>query len=234
MYNEERNVEKTLSCISSYMDKTFGDEYEVIFINDGSRDNCAEMVKEYIEKENSKIRLIDCKVNMGKGYAVRQGVLASQGDIVMFTDCDLAYGTDVIKKFYDEMVERGADIAVGSRNLDKSGYDGYTFLRKIASKAYIKVLCVIGGLRLSDSQCGCKAFEKSIAHKIFSFCEVNRFAFDFEAILIATKMKAKIIEIPVKIITHDESSMNIVTDSIKMVRDILKMKSRIKKLPLDK
>ena len=105
MYNEERNVDKALSTLSSYMDKNFGEDYEIIFINDGSRDSCAERVKEYIEKENGKIRLIDCKVNMGKGHAVRQGVLASEGDIVMFTDCDLAYGTDVIKRFYDEMKE---------------------------------------------------------------------------------------------------------------------------------
>ena len=96
------------------------------------------------------------------------------------------------------------------------------------------MLCLIGGLRLSDSQCGCKAFEKSTAHKVFSFCEVNRFAFDFEAILIATKLKAKIIEIPVRILEHSESSMHIVSDSMKMIRDILKMKSRIKKIKFDK
>ena len=210
--------------------KNFENEYELIFINDGSRDKCGDIVREYIETKNPHVRLVDYETNMGKGYAVRQGVLASEGDIVMFTDCDLAYGTDVIKRFYDEMIKSGADIAVGSRNLDKSGYEGYTFTRKLASKLYIKVLCIIGGLRLSDSQCGCKAFDGKMGKSIFSLCEVNRFAFDFEAILIGTHKKAKIIEIPVKIINHSESSMHIVSDSIKMVRDIMKMKKRIRKM----
>ena len=66
--------------------------------------------------------------------------------------------------------------------------------------------------------------------KVFSYCEVNRFAFDFEAILLATKFKASIIEIPVRIIENSESSMHIVRDSIKMVKDIISMKKRIKKI----
>ena len=234
MYNEGKIVKSTMETLSAYMDENFKDEYEIIFINDGSRDNCAEIVKEYSENNNNRIRLIEYGQNMGKGYAVRQGVLSGEGDIIMFTDCDLAYGTDVIKRFYDEMVEKKAGLAVGSRNLDKSGYEGYTLLRKIISKTYIKVLCIIGGLSLSDSQCGCKAFEKNIAKKVFSHCEINRFAFDFEAILIAIKFKADIIEIPVKIIHNAESSMHIVSDSIKMVRDILKMKKRIRKIEADK
>jgi len=230
MYNEERIVEDTLNTVSRYMKDTFIDNYEIIFISDGSKDNCAEKVKNYNDEH---VRLISYEQNMGKGYAVRQGVLGSQGDIVMFTDCDLAYGCDVIKRFYDEMTEKGADVAVGSRNLDKSGYEGYSFMRRLVSKAYIIFLSVIGGLKLSDSQCGCKAFSGEMGKKVFSHCEINRFAFDFEAIMIATKAKAKIIEIPVKIIQNNSNtSMNMVKDSIKMVRDILKMKKRIKKLEL--
>ena len=228
MYNEEKIVEDTLKTVCTYMKNTFTDNYEIIFISDGSKDNCAEKVKNYNDEH---IRLIDYEQNMGKGYAVRQGVLASSGDVVMFTDCDLAYGCDVIKRFYDEMTEKKADVAVGSRNLDKSGYEGYSFLRRLVSKCYIIFLSVIGGLKLSDSQCGCKAFSGEMGKKVFSHCEINRFAFDFEAILIATKAKAKIIEIPVKIIQNNENtSMHIVKDSIKMVKDIIKMKRRIKKI----
>lgn len=230
MYNEENIIEDTLNKVSSYMKNTFIDDYEIIFIADGCKDNCAEKVKNY---NDGHITLISYEQNMGKGYAVRQGVLSSKGDIVMFTDCDLAYGCNVIKRFYDEMTEKGADVAVGSRNLDKSGYEGYSFMRRLVSKAYIVFLSVIGGLKLSDSQCGCKAFSGEMGKKVFSHCEINRFAFDFEAILIATKAKAEIIEIPVKIIHNNEkTSMHMIKDSLKMVRDILKMKKRIKKLEL--
>lgn len=229
MYNEEKVVKDTLDTLTSYMEATFNNDYELILINDGSKDSSADIVKNY---RNDRVKLIDYEKNMGKGYAVRQGVLRAEGDIIMFTDCDLAYGCDVIKRFYDEMKKEGADVAVGSRNLDKDGYSGYSPLRKFISRAYIKVLCVIGGLSLSDSQCGCKAFSREMGKRIFSKCEINRFAFDFEAILMATKVKARIIEIPVRIIQNSESSMHIVSDSIKMVRDILKMKKRIKKLDI--
>ena len=157
-------------------------------------------------------------------------MLAAEGDIVMFTDADLAYGTDVIKKVYETFLSNpDADMVIGSRNLSKDGYEGYTAIRKLASKVYIKVLSIIGGFKLSDSQCGCKAFSGKAAKEIFSRCEVDRFAFDFECILWAVKFGMKIVEMPVKIINHRESKVSVLRDSFKMVRDILKMKKRIKK-----
>ena len=166
---------------------------------------------------------------MGKGYAVRMAMLRSTGDVVMFTDADLAYGTDVIGRVRDEFEKsQGIDMLIGSRNLSADGYAGYTFLRKIASKAYIKVLCMIGGFKLSDSQCGCKAFSGEAVKKIFPRCEVNRFAFDFECILWAKKYGMQIKEMPVKIINHRESTVNVFRDSFKMIKDVRKMKKRIK------
>ena len=148
----------------------------------------------------------------------------------MFTDADLAYGTDVIGRVRDAFVAHPeADMVIGSRNLSKDGYEGYTFIRKLASKTYIKVLCIAGGFKLSDSQCGCKAFTGDAVKKIFPRCEVDRFAFDFEAILWAVKYGMTIHEIPVKIINHRESSVNLVRDTLKMLRDLTKMKRRIKK-----
>ena len=94
---------------------------------------------------------------------------------------------------------------------------------------YIKVLCIAGGFKLSDSQCGCKAFRQTAVRKIFPRCEVNGFAFDFEAILWATKMKMKIIEMPVKVINMGESKVRIVRDTLKMLRDLRRMKKRISK-----
>ncbi|MBQ3507559.1 MAG: glycosyltransferase, partial [Clostridia bacterium] len=166
--------------------------------------------------------------------AVRTALLAADGDIIMFTDADLAYGTDVIKQVYDEFAAHpDADMVIGSRNIHKDGYEGYTFIRKLMSKVYIKVLCLVGGFKLSDSQCGCKAFTKQTVLEIFPRCEVNGFAFDFEAILWATKLGKKIVETPVKIINHRESKVNIVKDTFKMLKDLRKMKKRIKKIEIE-
>lgn len=226
MYNEASIIKDTANTLHEYMSANFED-YEIIFSNDGSKDDCGRIVE---EMNLPNVRVVGYEQNMGKGYAVRCAMLAAEGDIIMFTDADLAYGTDVIKEVYETfMANPDAEMVIGSRNIHKDGYEGYTFIRKLASKIYIKVLCIIGGFKLSDSQCGCKAFRGDAAKKIFSRCEVNRFAFDFECILWAVKYGMKIVEMPVKIINHRESKVSVLRDSFKMVRDILKMKKRIKK-----
>ncbi len=225
MYNELSIIRDTACAVSEYMEKTF-DEYEIIFSNDGSTDGCDKAVEEL---NLPCVRVIGYEQNRGKGYAVRQAMLASDGDIVMFTDADLAYGLDVIKKTYDTfMANPRSDMVIGSRNLAKDGYEGYTFIRKLMSKVYIKVLCIAGGFKLSDSQCGCKAFTSEAVKKIFPRCEVDRFAFDFECILWAVKYNMTITEMPVKIINHRESKVNIIKDTLRMLRDLRKMKKRIK------
>ena len=226
MYNENRVIAQSAKTLSQYMSANFED-YEIVFCSDGSTDGCDKTV-EALNLPN--VRVIGYEKNQGKGCAVRTAILAATGDVRMFTDADLAYGTGVIKQVADAFEKNpDAEMVIGSRNLDKSGYEGYTFLRKIMSKVYIKVLCIAGGFKLSDSQCGCKAFRADAAEKIFSRCEVNGFAFDFEAILWAVKMKMKIVEIPVHVINHGESKVRIIRDTLKMLKDLAEMKKRIRK-----
>ena len=230
MYNESRVIEGSAKELAAYMQKTFSD-YEIVFCSDGSTDGCDEIVRKL---NLPNVKVIGYEQNQGKGYAVRTALLAATGDICMFTDADLAYGTEVIERVYKTFEENpDADMVIGSRNLHKDGYEGYTFLRKLMSKVYIKVLCIAGGFKLSDSQCGCKAFRREAVKKIFPRCEVNRFAFDFEAILWAIKMNMKIVEMPVKVINHGESKVNIIKDTMRMLKDLRKMKKRIKKAKID-
>ena len=230
MYNESSIIADTAKTLHEYMSATF-DNYEIIFSNDGSKDGSDKIVE---EMNLPHVRVVGYPNNQGKGCAVRTALLAAEGDIVMFTDADLAYGCDVIKQVCDEFeAHPHADMVIGSRNLHKDGYEGYTFIRKLASKTYIKVLCLVGGFKLSDSQCGCKAFTRETVQEIFPRCEVNGFAFDFEAILWATKLKKTIVETPVKIINHRESKVNVLRDTFKMLKDLSKMKKRIKKTKIE-
>ncbi len=226
MYNESSIINATLKTVSDYMEATF-DDYEVLFSDDGSTDNCRKAVEDF---PNERIRAVGYEKNQGKGAAIRHGVLNATGDVIIFTDCDLAYGLDVVKSVV-EMFEShaDADVIIGSRNLSEDGYAGYTPLRKIASKTYIKCLALAAGFKLTDSQCGFKAFRRETAHKIFSSCEVNGFAFDFEVLIKANNMGAKIYEMPVKIINHRESKVNVLRDSIKMLRDVKAIKKRNKR-----
>ncbi len=226
MYNEKSIIADTAKTVSDYMSAHFED-YEILFSNDGSKDGCDEIVRQL---NLPHVRVTGYPDNKGKGCAVRTAVMEAQGDIIMFTDADLAYGTDVIARVAETFEQNPqSDMVIGSRNLSKDGYEGYTLIRKIMSKTYIKVLCIAGGFKLSDSQCGCKAFRGEAAKKIFSRCEVNGFAFDFEAILWALRFGCQITEMPVKIINHRESKVRMFSDTFKMLRDLRRMKKRIRK-----
>lgn len=226
MYNESSIIAETAKTLSAYMESQF-DDYEILFSSDGSTDGCDKIVEDL---GLPNVRVVGYEKNRGKGCAVRTAILESKGDIVMFTDADLAYGTDVIKRVAETFeANPDAQMVIGSRNLNNDGYEGYTLLRKIMSKVYIKVLCIAGGFKLSDSQCGCKAFRRNAADTIFPRCLVDGFAFDFEAILWAVKLGYKIAEMPVKVVNHRESKVRIVRDTLRMLRDLRQMKKRIKK-----
>ena len=228
MYNEASIIEGSVRAFDEYLYGNF-DDYELIFADDGSTDGCGDAVLEYA-KEHGRVKLIRYEKNRGKGCAVRTGMLASDGDLAIFTDCDIAFGVNVIGdavKFFWDHPE--CDVVVGSRNLSKDGYEGYTALRRIASKAYIKLLGIIGGFRLSDSQCGIKGFTKKAAHEIFERCETDGFAFDFEAIMTASQLGYKTGELPVKIINHRQSKVHVFSDAAKMIKDVLKIRRRVKR-----
>ncbi len=225
MYNESKIIEATARELSAYMESVF-DDYEILFCDDGSKDGCGELVSAL---GLPNVSVVGYGENRGKGCAVRHGMLEAKGDVRIFTDADLAYGTEVIKRAYDMMCENGeTDMLIGSRNIGNDGYEGYTLLRKIMSKTYIKVLCITGGFKLSDSQCGFKAFRGETAEDIFSKCKVDGFAFDFEVILYATKLGKRIGEMPVKIINHRESSVRPIKDTLKMLGDLRKIKKDVK------
>jgi len=231
MYNEAAVIAKTAMRLSESLEREFGrdkdgnPDYEIIFADDGSADGSAAVVESL---KLDGVRVISYSPNRGKGYAVRTAMLASNGDVAMFTDADLAYGTEVIKMFYNRFIaDSTIGVAIGSRNLTDEGYEGYSFIRKLASKTYLKVLAIAGGFKLSDSQCGCKAFTHEAVQSIFPRCEVDRFAFDFEALLWAQKLGIKIGEIPVRVLVHGESKVRLFRDTFKMLGDLRKMKKRI-------
>lgn len=225
MYNESAIIADTARALYKYMSENYGTDFEIIFANDGSRDNCAQIVEEL---SLPCVRVVGYDENQGKGCAVRHGVLASSGEIVLFTDADLAYGLDVIKGGVDVLENGKHDLLVASRAKHPEGYEGYTPIRKLASKTYLKVLNLFGGIKVSDAQCGFKGFNGDVGRRIFSYCETNNFAFDLEFILIAQKMELKIYELPAKIINHRESKVNLVKDATRMVKEIFKIKKRIK------
>jgi len=231
IYNEEKIIADTIKAVKEFMAKNFSSDklnldYEVIFVNDGSRDNTLEIAEAFAD---DKIKVVTYAENKGKGGAVRTGMLEAVGDIIFYTDCDLAYGLDILVEAYENFEKnKDADILIGSRKLHKEGYESYTFMRKFASIAFYNLLKIYGGVKSSDSQSGIKGFRKDACKKIFSMCEINGWTFDFEVLLIAQKLNMKILEIPAKIINHGESKIRLIKDSVKMFKDIVYIKRSVK------
>ena len=226
MYNEAAIIEATAKTYTDYLAASFED-WELIFVDDGSADDCAAKV-EALALPNT--RVLRYTPNQGKGNAVKTGMLAASGELRMFLDADVAYGTEVIGRAA-ELFAGNPDkaLVIGSRPLHPEGYAGYTALRKLASKTYIKVLNVVGGFRLSDSQCGCKAYRGEAAEAIFSRTQTKGFAFDFETILWAQKLRYGILEMPVKIINHRESKVNVLRDTFRMLKELRQIRKRVMK-----
>ena len=230
-YNEELIFKDTVHTLSAALNDMLNrgvfDDYELIFVSDGSSDTTPMLFAE-AEQQYPQVRSCTYTPNRGKGYAVRTGILASDGDIVLYTDCDLAYGTDVIESAVKQLCDTGADVLIGSRAIHPEGYEGYTPLRKFASVLYLRILGIAAGFSLSDSQAGFKALRGTVGREIFAKCEIDRFAFDLEMLMRVQKAGYSVTELPVKIVNHRESSIHLVRDSMRMLRDIAKIKKSLK------
>ncbi len=226
-YNEKAIIESSARTLISYLNEHFANDYELIFSDDGSTDGSAEQIRALNLPD---VRVIGQGINRGKGAAVRDAVLVANGEIILFTDADLAYGTDVIGEIVALFENRpDTDLIIGSRNLAKNGYKGYPLWRKIASKLYFKILSLVGGLRQTDSQCGCKAFRNSAAKEIFKRCEVDGFAFDLEVLLWAKELQFQTTEIPVQVLYHGTSKIRLLRDSFKMLHDLSRIRRSVRR-----
>ena len=226
MYNESSIVEDAIRTLDAAMAQALpAGEYELLFVSDGSTDGCADLARA-LSSEYPSLRVLEYMPNQGKGCAVRTGMLAATGEFVLFTDCDLAYGTDLILTFLQRYEQGGCDVIIGSRPM--GGYDGYPFLRKLMSKTYLKVISISAGFRLSDSQAGIKGFSQKASKAIFGECEENGFAFDLEALMEAERQGFAVAELPAVIVNHRESKVSPIRDAVRMLKQVRKIKKRQK------
>lgn len=222
-YNEERRLPKTLEEIDKYLRKQSYD-YEIIVVNDGSKDKTAEVVRGRASAIQN-LRLIDNKENNGKGYVVRQGLLEAKGEYRLFTDADNSTSINQIEKMWPEF-KKGFDIVIGSRDIKGAVLDPpQPFLRNVILGKGFKLFrkFVIGLWRIQDTQCGFKCFKKEAAERIFPKCKITRFAFDPEILVIAKKRGYKIKEIPVLWKNDPESKVKF-KSMLKMAADLIKIR----------
>ena len=223
-YNEELIIKDTINQLLSFLAGSFS-QYELIIADDGSTDGTRAAVE---SMGSDRLRCVWHFPNKGKGCAVREGVLAAKGRVVVYTDADLAYGTAVIADLVRLLEEKGTDLAIGSRKLHPQGYADYPPLRLLASRCFSLVTSIFAGFSY-DTQCGLKAFTAGAAGEVFSRCETDGFAFDFELMMLAQRMGFSVAQLPVSIVNHRQSKVNVLRDSIRMLRDLMKIRHSVNK-----
>jgi glycosyltransferase involved in cell wall biosynthesis len=221
-YNEEKTIQKNLTKIFNYLNEHWED-FEVIVVNDGSTDGTLKEIKKVQEK--LPLRLIDNPTNKGKGGVVKQGVLESSGELVMFLDADLGIPIEELEKFAPE-IERGYDIVIASRFVP-----GLRIIRpvpwhrKIMEKVFrLLRLIILNDRNVKDTQCGFKVFQREAAMKIFPYLTVERFAFDAELIYLANQRHLKIKEIPISLQNPPNSHIRLFRDPLNMTLDLLRIR----------
>jgi glycosyltransferase involved in cell wall biosynthesis len=196
---------------------------EIIVVNDGSRDDTAEIAKGFM-LQAPEIRLLENPGNRGKGYSVRNGMLNASGEILLFSDADFSSPIEESVKLIDAIAQ-GADVAFGSRwLLAETQTLRQSLLRQFVGRVYNLLLRLVLGLPYKDTQCGFKACTRRAAEVIFTRQQIEGWGFDPELLFIARKFGLKMTEVPVVWANDDRSKVNLIVDGFKMFYELLKIR----------
>jgi dolichyl-phosphate beta-glucosyltransferase len=199
-----------------------GLDFEIIVVDDGSTDRTAEVVGEAASRD-ARIRLIRNDANKGKGYAVRRGVRASEGGMILLCDADLSTPIEQLSKLLPHV--GSYDLVIASRSLPDSDVVVHQpFYREFMGKifnVFVQLLVVRG---IIDTQCGFKLMTRKAADDVFEYARIDSFSFDVEVILIAKRHGFGVKDIPVRWIDSKGSRVHPVRDSAYMLLDLFRIK----------
>ena len=194
-YNEAERLPLTLVD----MDKRLNGvkySYEILVVNDGSIDNTGEIVKK-MAPAIKNLKLIDNRVNQGKGGVVKQGMLLAKGEYRLFTDADNSTSIDHFEKMIP-FLKNDFDVVVGSRAVKGSKLEPpQPFYKQLLGKLSNIIIQIVNVPGIWDTQCGFKAFGEKAAEKIFNVSKINGWGFDIEALALARHFGYRTKEMPV-------------------------------------
>jgi dolichyl-phosphate beta-glucosyltransferase len=196
---------------------------EIIIVDDGSNDGTLDIARS-LSRSDIRVKVL-ARTHLGKGAAVKEGMLNATGEFILFMDADGATPLNEIRKLLQKM-EEGYPVAIGSRVVVNPKETKVVssfhriFLGRIFSKA-VNILAVPG---IRDTQCGFKMFRKDAAKALFAMQKCKGFAFDVEILFLAKRMSLSVAEVPINWAAQQGSKVNLFTDSCKMFMDILKIR----------
>lgn len=199
-YNEAARLGATLSQVLAYL---HAQPYpsEVIVVNDGSSDDTAVVAEEYFASHAGRVatRVLSYTPNRGKGYAVRQGLLAARGGVALFSDADLSTPIEEVPTLLAPILAGTYDIVFGSRALDSQLIGQHQpWLREQSGRFFNRMVRLATGMPYTDTQCGFKAFRLDVCTPIIEGARLDRFGFDVELLFLAYQAGLRLHEQPVR------------------------------------
>ncbi len=220
-YNEAARLGNTLPAVVNYLSRNWPDA-EVIVVDDGSADDTAGIARQIFSNSGSlRTSVISYKSNLGKGRAVRLGLLAARGDVALFSDADLSTPISEAPKLVEPIVNGQFDVTFGSRALDRELIGVHQpWRREQGGRVFNLVVRLATGLPFWDTQCGFKAFRMSVCRPLVEAATVDRFGFDVELLYLAFRAGLRLKEVPVRWDHNEGSKISFMSDSVRMVSEV--------------
>jgi len=225
-FNEEARLPITLTATREYLLRHLPQDSEILVIDDGSSDKTAEITRLFAAKHpDIPISVLSYGGNRGKGYAVRYGMLHATGDWRLFCDADLATPIEEYAVLVEDMKAKNCEIGIGSRPLRTSHLLVHQpWYREALGRGFNKVVQMLAVPGIQDTQCGFKMFSAKASAEVFHLCKLDRYAFDAEALYVATKLGYAIAETPIRWSHKDGSKVSLIRDGSRMVFDLLRIR----------
>jgi dolichyl-phosphate beta-glucosyltransferase len=219
-YNEAERIVPTIGALASHV-SGLGFPWELIIADDGSTDETVKLVQE-LGLANLKLLIAD--QNGGKGSAVQRGILAAQGQYILFDDADNSTPIEELTPVLSKLLREGYDIAVGSRAISEAEEAKRSPLRRLMSGGLRWMVKHIFRIGVRDTQCGFKLFTRQAAHHLCQAQTIMGFSFDLELLYLAHKFGYRIAEVPVAWVDAPGSKVDPTKEAQRFLRDLLRIK----------
>ena len=220
-YNESARLGKTIETVVHYMRQNYP-EGEVIVVDDGSTDETATLARQMLAGTGGlRTSVISYKSNLGKGRAVRLGLLAARSEVALFSDADLSTPITEAPKLFDPIVNNECDVTFGSRALDRNLIGVHQpWRREQGGRVFNLAVRLATGMPFWDTQCGFKAFKMSVFRPLVQAATVDRFGFDVELLYLGYRAGLRLREVPVRWDHNEGSKISLFSDSFKMLGEV--------------
>jgi dolichyl-phosphate beta-glucosyltransferase len=230
VFNEEFRLKSSFNHILNFFKKKKNLKIEIIFVDDGSKDNSYNLITQFIQnfKTNNriKIKVIKSKRNLGKGSALKLGVKKAKHDWILTTDIDMSVSLfQFLNWMKKKLIHKKYFVYFGSRTHKESIVKKNIFRNMLGNVMTFCISAVLN-IKIKDTQCGYKLYKKKVARLIFSKLKNCGFEHDVELVLLLKSKQIKIRELPVKWVHKSSSSLNILWDPVKMLVGIFLLKFR--------